>query len=297
MNRRIYLASVASAVTLSAGCLGDETTDDGDGSITAWANGTLEFGLPPFQDAEELERQYSGLFEWLEAGFEDLAVTGVPTTDYSGVIESVVQGHTEMANLSPLIYVMAADEGITPLAVNELHGESSYHAYISTRTDTDIESLEELAGRTVAMVDPLSTSGGLFPLQLLTDAGLDVGDAHTEPTDLDIEWSFGHDNAVAALENGHVDAAAYGDFQHPDDDEIVKIAESDPIPLAAAVTAPETPDDITAALTDRLLETPESALEEHMVTGFGPYDSDDYDLVSEIATRFGVTVSDLDAAE
>ncbi|GAB3027496.1 phosphate/phosphite/phosphonate ABC transporter substrate-binding protein [Natronobiforma cellulositropha] len=303
MNRRTYVAAVAGAVMVGAGCLADDTGDDAvvgseDVTVAEWSGGDLEFGLPPFQDAEELEREYAGLFAWLEDGFEGVEVTGVPTTDYSSVIESVANGHTELANLSPLIYVMAADEGIHPLAVNELHGKSSYHAYIATRADTGIDSLADLEGTRIAMVDPLSTSGGLFPLYMLEEAGFDTGGVDGEPTDLEIEWTLsGHGAALAALEEGHVDAAAYGDFQHPDGDEIVTVAESEPIPLAAAVATPDTPESVRAALTERLYETPEESLEEHMVTGFSEYDPADYEIVREIADEFGLSVSDLDAEE
>ena len=306
MDRRTYLGVTAGAIASLAGCLGgiadgdDEHTDGvGDSEaanpVAEWADGTIEFALPPFQDAEELDRQYAGLFAWLEDGFEGVTVEGIGTTDYTAAIESVVHGHTELANLSPLIYVMAADEGITPLAVNELQGESSYHAYLATRAETGIETLADLEGKTVAMVDPLSTSGGLFPLYMLEEAGLDTGGTDGDGADFEeIQWAGGHDAAVTALEDGHVDAAAYGDFEHPDDDRIVIVEESPPIPLAAAVAKPDTPDEVVEALRDRLLETPEDALEEHIVTGFGEYDPDDYGLVSEVAARFGVTTSDLD---
>ncbi|MHC3438470.1 phosphate/phosphite/phosphonate ABC transporter substrate-binding protein [Natrialbaceae archaeon A-gly3] len=297
MKRRTYLSVAAGSLVIGAGCLGgDEPT--AEGPVASWADGTIEFGLPPFQDQEELENQYAGLFEWLEEGFEGVTVKGIPTTDYSSVIESVSHGHTELANLSPLIYVMAADEGITPLAVNELGGKSSYHAYVATKADSGIDSLEDLEGKEVAMVDPLSTSGGLFPLHMLEEAGLDTGGVDSEPTDLEIDWTFGHNLAVDALEAGHVDAAAYGDFEHPeDDDDLGIVAESPPIPLAAAVARPDTPEEVVEALTDRLLETPEDALEEHIVSGFGEYDPEAYDLVREVAENFGVTVSDLDETE
>ena len=299
VNRRTYLTTVAAGAGLGvAGCLGTpaEDTDNASTSVATWSDGHIEFGLPPFQDAEELERQYAGLFAWLEAGFDGVTVDGTQTTSYSAVIESVTAGHTELANLSPLIYVMAADEGVTPLAVNELRGETSYHSYIATYDGSDIETLSDLAGATVAMVDPLSTSGGLFPMYTLEEAGLDTGGIDGDPVDLDIEWAFGHDLALQALENEHVDAAAFGDFIFDSPpDRIDVIAESEPIPLAAAVTQPDTPDDVVTALRERLYATPEEALAEHDVTGFSEYDADEYGTVRDIAERFGISVSDLEA--
>ncbi len=297
MNRRTYLEICATgAVVGAAGCLGGDEIDPDEHPVAAWADGEIEFGLPPFQDAEELETQYRGTFEWIEDGFEHLEVTGVPTTDYSGVVESVVQGHTELANLSPIIFALAMEDDVHPLAVNWSHGADAYYAYIATRADTGIESLEDLEGKTIAMVDPMSASGGIFPRYTLAEAGFDAGDVETPPGDFDIEWAGGHDAALRVLEEGHVDAAAYGDFTHPDNDEIVKIAESDPIPFDVIAATPETPEAVREALRERIQATPEEALEEHRVDRYGEFDRDLYEQVRRIAAEMGVDVETLDEA-
>ena len=298
MHRRTYLGVIGGGIVATAGCLdefGEDGVDDEAHPVGAWSNGTIEFALPPFQDAEELDQQYAGTFEWLEDGFEGVeAVEGVPTTSYSGVVESVVHGHTELANLSPIIYVLARGDGIHPLAINWSHGSDAYHTYVATRAETAIETLADLEGRTVAMVDPLSTSGGLFPRYMLAEAGLDAGDVDTEPADFDIEWSFGHDASLEALRGGHVDAAAYGDFQHPVDEEIVKIGESDPIPFDPVVAKPDTPVDVRDRLSERLIETPDEALEDHRIDRFGPVEPGTYDPVRNVAEAMGVAIEDLE---
>lgn len=299
MDRRTYLGTVAAgAVAGVAGCLGTgEEIDADEYPVAAWADGEIEFGLPPFQDAEELQRNYGGTFEWLEEGFDELTVEGTPTTDYSAVVESVLQGHTEIANLSPIIFSLAMDDGVHPLAINWSHGSDAYHTYIATRAETDIETVDDLEGKTIGMVDPFSASGGIFPRYTLSEAGLDAGTVETEPDDFDIDWAGGHDAALRVLEEGHVDAAAYGDFQHPDDDDIVKIAESDPIPFDVVTATPDTPDDVVEALRERIQATPDEYLEEHRVDQYGEYDASLYEQVREIAEEMGVDVETLDEAE
>lgn len=299
MNRRTYLGTVvAGAVAGVAGCLGSgEEIDPNEYPVAAWANGEIEFGLPPFQDAEELQQNYAGTFEWLEDGFDELTITGTPTTDYSGVVESVLQGHTELANLSPIIFSQAMDDGVHPLAINWSHGAEAYYTYITTRAETDIETIEDLEGKTIAMVDPFSASGGIFPRYTLSKAGLDAGTVETEPGDFNIDWAGGHDAALRVLEEGHVDAAAYGDFQHPDDESIVKIAESDPIPFDVVAATPDTPDDVVTALRERLQATPDEYLEDHRVDQYGAYDAALYEQVREVADGMGVDVETLDDAE
>jgi len=298
MNRRQYLSSLAGAATISAaGCLEGGDNDDSASSVDEWADETIEFALPPFQDAEELQEQYADTFEWLAEGLEGVDdVQGVPTTSYSAAIESVVQGHTELANLSPIIYAMAADEGIHPLVINWSHGSDAYHSYIATRADTEIETLADLEGKTVAMVDPLSSSGGLFPRYMLNQAGLDVGDVDTEPSDLEFEWAGSHGASFETLDAGHVDAAAYGDFQHPDDDAIVKIAESEPIPFDPIVAKPGTPEPVRETLIERLIDTPEEALEDHRIDRFGEVEPGTYDPVRDVAETMGIDIDDLETS-
>ncbi len=213
------------------------------------------------------------------------------------VVESVVNGHTELANLSPFIFVLAQEDDVHPLAINWSHGSDSYHTYIATRADTGIETIDDLEGTTIAMVDPMSASGGMFPRYRLNEAGLHAGDLETEPEDFDIQWAGSHDAALRVLEEGHVDAAAYGDFEHPDDDDIVKIAESDPIPFDVIVAKPDTPDDVQNELADRLIETPEDALADHRVDEYGEFDPDLYDHVRDIAEQMGLDIETLDDAE
>jgi phosphonate transport system substrate-binding protein len=297
MDRRTFLGAVGSTGAVAvAGCTGDSGSNDTPETVGEWAgDGTIEFGLPPFQDAEQLNEQYAPVFEWLADGFDGVdTVEGVQTTSYSATVESVVNGHTEMANLSPIISVLAREDGVNPLVINWSHGAESYHSYIATHADSDIESLEDIAGSTISMVDPLSSSGGLFPRYMLAQAGLDAGTVNAQPDDFDIQWAGTHPASLAALENGHVDAAAYGDFQHPDDDNIVKVAESNPIPFDPLVAKPDTPDAIQQALIERLLNTPESALEDHRIDRFGEIAEGTYDPVRGVAEEMGVEIDTLE---
>ncbi|ARS88567.1 PhnD/SsuA/transferrin family substrate-binding protein [Natrarchaeobaculum aegyptiacum] len=321
MDRRTYLGGAGSALLAAgAGCLGGNG-DDGDGSNTegsgdagaesdadtddsvgAWSGGEIEFALPPFQDLEELQTQYAGTFEWLEDGFDGVdEVTGQETTSYAAAVESVVQGHSELGNLSPMIFALAQEDGVHPLAVNWSHGSDSYRTYIVTRAETGIESLADLEGETIALVDPLSASGGIFPQYTLREAGIDAGDVESDAEDVDVEWAGGHGNALTAVEQGHVAAAAYGDFQHPDDDEtdadLEVVAESDPIPFDVVVATPDTPEDVREALAERLQDTPAENLEDHRVDEYGEFDPDLYDQTREIAIEMGVDIDTLDDAE
>jgi|GEM_PF-6615713 ABC-type phosphate/phosphonate transport system, periplasmic component len=143
MDRRSFMQAVGLTGTVAvAGCTGGGG-NDGESAETVgeWADdGTIEFGLPPFQDAEELNAEYQPVFDWIADGFDGVdTVEGVQTTSYSATVESVANGHTEMANLSPIIAVLARDDGVNPIAINWSHGAEAYYSYIATRAETEID--------------------------------------------------------------------------------------------------------------------------------------------------------------
>ncbi|MGP9498503.1 phosphate/phosphite/phosphonate ABC transporter substrate-binding protein [Halomonas sp. AOP43-D1-4] len=83
-------------------------------------------------------------------------------------------------------------------AIERPHYGSSFYV----PADSDIESLEDLAGNRVALKDVGSTSGHIFPSQMLVDAGLDIN--------RDLEIIMAGDARIAALINGDVDAMGGG---------------------------------------------------------------------------------------
>ncbi|VVT09782.1 phosphate/phosphite/phosphonate ABC transporter substrate-binding protein [Rhizobium sp. EC-SD404] len=94
--------------------------------------------------------------------------------------------------------------------------------------DSDVQSLEDLRGKRVALKDVGSTSGHIFPSQMLVSAGLDL--------DRDLEIVMAGDARVAALVNGDVAAMGGGNRDIDDvtafdpDFEYRVIAKSDVLP-------------------------------------------------------------------
>ena len=78
------------------------------------------------------------------------------------------------------------------------YGWPYYWAQFLVARDSDIQSLEDLAGKKWAVPDLGSTSGYLFPAVALQDAGIEVGE---------IVEAGGHPQAALAVYNGEVDFA------------------------------------------------------------------------------------------
>ena len=169
---------------------------------------------------------------------------GVPVkvtvaSDYAAVVEALRNRTADLAFTHPGGYVLASREAkATIVAKNVWHGKSSFTSRIFVRKDGGVRQLEELRGKTMAFVDPTSSSGYIYPMALLIQRGL-VKNRDPRSFFREVVFAGAHDAAMRALLNGHVDAIASFDLareQYLKDpaerERIVVIAETPPIPEA-----------------------------------------------------------------
>ncbi|MBA3071747.1 MAG: PhnD/SsuA/transferrin family substrate-binding protein [Nitrospirae bacterium] len=79
-------------------------------------------------------------------------------------------------------------------------GKPYQHAVIITRPDKNINSVEELKGKTFAFVDAYSTTGYIVPRAMLLEAGIDMKDLHH------YNYLGSHDDVAKAVLSGDFDA-------------------------------------------------------------------------------------------
>lgn len=233
----------------------DAEADDSDGLDREGWPDKLVFAAVPSEEDEKIQERYATVADILE---EDL---GIPVdfyqaADYAGVIEAIIADRVDMAGFGPFSYVIAVANGaeIEPvgLAIPEPGEEPGYYSLLITRADNDeIETIDDVVGKRVCFVDPASTSGYLFPIAALLEAGIDP------ETDITPVMAGGHDASVLAVMNGDCDAGfAYermvttilpdaGDIEFDD----VKIVAQSPL-IAASPTVMRTalPDSLRAEL-------------------------------------------------
>jgi phosphonate transport system substrate-binding protein len=222
------MRALAVALALVLGCAG---------SLSAQAK-PLHLVLTPSQKPTDL----------LAAGEEFGQVLGrllgVPVkvtvaSDYAAVVEALRNRTADLAFTHPGGYVLASREAkATIVAKNVWHGKSSFTSRIFVRRDGGVRQLEELRGKTMAFVDPTSSSGYIYPMALLIQRGL-VKNRDPRSFFREVVFAGAHDAAMRALLNGHVDAIASFDLareQYLKDpaerERIVVIAETPPIPEA-----------------------------------------------------------------
>ncbi len=127
-------------------------------------------------------------------------------TEYAGVIEAMASDPPEahMASLATFAYVLAAEKGVAEAAlVSVRYGSPTYNGQLIARADSGITSAADLAGKTFARPDPLSTSGWIIPMLTMRAAGVDPDTGLKGIVD-----AGSHDGVIAAVFNGDVDAGA-----------------------------------------------------------------------------------------
>jgi phosphonate transport system substrate-binding protein len=121
----------------------------------------------------------------------------VPTS-YAATIEEMCASPEDTMGFIPAQgYVLANQRcGVTVGATAVRRGLSWYAAMFVVPVDSDIETLEDLAGKTWAIPDFASTSGYLYPYTQLFELGIEPGET--------VETGS-HNNAMLAVYNGEVD--------------------------------------------------------------------------------------------
>ena len=160
-------------------------------------------------------------------------------SDYAAVIEALRNRTADLAFVHPVGYVLASREAKATIVVrNVWHGKATFTSRIYVRRDSGLKQIEDLRGKTIAFVDPASSSGYTYPMVMLMQRGL-VKNRDPRTFFREVVFSGAHDASMRALLNGHVDAIASFDLareQYLKDpaerDRIVSIAETPPIPEA-----------------------------------------------------------------
>lgn len=121
----------------------------------------------------------------------------VPTS-YAATIEEMCASPENTIGFIPGMGYVLANQlcGVEPGLASERYGWNVYWTQFIVARDSDIQTLEDLDGKTWGIPDTTSTSGYLYPSALFADMGITPGEQ--------VETG-GHTQAVKAVYNGEVD--------------------------------------------------------------------------------------------
>jgi phosphonate transport system substrate-binding protein len=285
-----YAAVLMVLVLTALGVVGCGGGDEGEIDVLRW-------GLIPADDATEMLRQYEPVVEYLEEEL-GIEIKLQVTTDYTAAITAMQNKHIEMAWFGPFSYILAAENAGAEAIVNGLRrdtGKATYKSIIITRSDSGIETLEDLKGHTFAFVDPASTSGHLIPRKMLVENGIDP-----EKDFSTVHYAGTHEAVELAVKNGTVDAGADSDTSYNrmlnggqiDSAENIIIYESEPIPGSPIVVRGDLPEDLKDRIQQALIDMDEQTI--HEVGGWGDIEryiaveDSDYDIIRETKELLGL---------
>src|SRR6516225_10030405 len=208
MKKLYHLAAAGGVVMLGLGLAacssGSSTTTAQSGSTTshvACPNGTLSFGVEPYDNTSVLIPAYQALSTDLGKAL-GCKVNLQVAESYVAEILAMKNGKLDMGEFGPAGFVFASQQAsAVPLAsYAQSNGQlSTYTAGIWVKKGSPITNLKQLAGHTLALSSVGSTSGDWVPRYALIQAGVS-GKVKTE-------YAGGHPESLEALLHGKVDAA------------------------------------------------------------------------------------------
>jgi phosphonate transport system substrate-binding protein len=212
------------------------------GPAPAVAGEPLRIGLVPERDIFEQRRRYAAIADYLSSELHR-PVELVTVRSYSDVLGEFRDRRIDGAFLGSLTAVLAVDQlGVTILARPQaVDGISTYRGVIFVPEASPVQSIDDLAGRSIVMV-PTTTGSNLFPIAELSRRGILTG-----PKPPTLIYVGTHDDAILEVSDGHADAGAVKDRRldefeksHP---KFRRLATSDAVPENALVMRKDLPVD------------------------------------------------------
>lgn len=257
---------------------------------------SIRFAMVPQRSAETLLTRYQPLLEHIERK-TGKPVELIPSASYGAVIEGLLAGTIDLAELGPAAYAIAVHRGadIEPFASFARAGSSTplqadfYHSVLLVRQDSGFSSLVQLQNKRLSLTDPASTSGALIPrqaVQRLTGQGL-------EDYFGTITFAGSHDRSIEVVQQRLADAAF---VSHNALDEAIRrnalkpgelsvLWRSPPIPIDPFVYRRKLCAPLIAKIRDTFLGDPQplrSMFQNLKKSGFAPVDHTTFQAISEL---------------
>lgn len=253
-------ASSGSATSAEATAATQESAPGGE-------DGVFTIAYAPNESNTEAADARNGLADDLSAvlGCE---VEEIQASDYNAIIEALRTGKADMAYMGSQALALGVERtNLEPIVMKAEDGDPEkaiYHSVLITSSaNEDINSIEDIKGKTMAFVDPDSTSGNLVPtaeiIQAFPDEDLNSDKLHTNGDFFEaVSFSGSHQAGLQAVIKGDVDVVPISDQilaseianGNAAEGDVKIIHESAAIPAEAVVVA----EHVDQATRDKLVE-------------------------------------------
>lgn len=170
----------------------------------------LRFSMIPTEETTQELSLYDPMVSKLKTATGKDVEFFLPTS-YASVVEAMLGGFVDIGMHGPYSYVIAQEKDpslkvFATYAKHKGHFQEEgpgYKAVLVSRSDSGIETLEDLPGTVVGLTDPASTSGNLLPRVSFTEViGKDLEEEFSR-----VVYTGGHDLSAMAVYEGQVDVA------------------------------------------------------------------------------------------
>jgi phosphonate transport system substrate-binding protein len=202
-------AAAAVGVLLVAAACGEAEDRNGE-------NAPFRLGFLPSERAADFAAKADTLAAFLEARMGVPVEVTIPTT-YEPLIEALRFGNLDAAFLdaAPAWIAHRRTGAEVVLAEVRADGSTSYTATAFTRSDSDIDSLDDLVGKRTAHTSWTGSSGFVLPIGRMVEMGLIQPEGNEFPqlqaalqrTFASYAMTGGYKGAMEMLARGQVDAA------------------------------------------------------------------------------------------
>ncbi len=264
----------------------------------AGENKELVLAFIPQENPEKLIGDIGVISGYLQREI-GIRVRGFVTSDHATAVEALRNGDADVSFMGALPFVIAEREVGAEVLLSEVYrGAPTYRGRIFVRRGSEINSLADLRGKSIAFADPISESGYLYPLETFVKAGLVKRGDDPKSYFGEMYFAGGYQQAMQAMATGLVDAAGASQYAElllsPQQQAEVKwIAETRPIPSHTVIGRrgldPVLREKFVAAMLN-LNQPAYRALLKHVYSpdGYVPANPDAFDDVRQLAIAYGL---------
>lgn len=187
----------------------------GSTSVRAADPDTISIGVIPFEEIQLTAEKFKGVVEVIEKATGKKVEWHFPTS-YAALIEAQRRGFVHIGYYGPESYILAnksSDGRIEAFAQTVWGGgdyrkkEIGYHSFLIVKADSPYKNVADLKGKTLALVNPTSTSGNLVPrVELGRSLGVKI-DKHFGS----VFYAGSHTAAMQAILAGKAESASVAD--------------------------------------------------------------------------------------
>jgi phosphonate transport system substrate-binding protein len=159
----------------------------------------IKIYFTPSVDQNTIATNSDSFLKFMEKETGFFYKSAVPAS-YVAVVEAFGSNRADIAVMNSFGYVLANSKYGAEAKLKTLrHGKDYYAGAIYVNSKSGIKTLKDLNGKKFAFTDAASTSGYLFPLKILNDAKVKLGNT---------TFAIKHDNVITMIYQGQVDAGA-----------------------------------------------------------------------------------------